>query len=153
MFATEKFIHLYFNFWWQIIFLSPFNLYERRKLMNNNQYTFTYENEPTDKNIYYMFQRLILPTIISTQYKPYEKYWEDYKQLLSLFTKWISIYYNDNNLSLIKVDDINIADSLITDLKFNCLEIDTQYIEEVDIWYNEFLELWEKSCLIKGEKK
>ena len=42
--------------------------------MNNNQYTFAYENEPSDKNIYYMFQCLLLPTIISSKYKPYEKY-------------------------------------------------------------------------------
>ncbi len=80
--------------------------------MNNNQYTFTYE-----------------------------KYWKDYKQLLSLFTKWINLYYNGNNLSRIKASDIDIADSRITNLKFNCLGINTQYIEEIDIWYNEFLEL------------
>lgn len=112
--------------------------------MNNNQYTFAYENEPSDKNIYYMFQCLILPTIISSKYKPYEKYQEDYKRLLSLFTKWISIYYNGNSLKLIKEEDFKKADSLITDLKFNCLEIETEYIEEIDIWYDEFLELWKK---------
>ncbi len=118
--------------------------------MNNNQYTFTYENEPNDKNIYYVFQRLILPTIISSQYKPYKKYWEDYKRLLSIFTKWIGIYYNNgNSLKLINEDDFKETDSLITDLKFNCLEIETEYIEEIDIWYNEFLELWKKSDLIK----
>ncbi len=113
--------------------------------MRNNKYTFTYENEPTDKNIYYMFQRLILPTIISTQYKPYKEYWEDYKKLLSLFTNWVNIYYNDNNLKLINEQDFNIAEDLITDLKFNCLKIETSYIEEIDIWYGEFLELWGKS--------
>ena len=120
--------------------------------MNNNQYTFTYENEPNDKNIYYMFQRLILPTIISSKYKPYKKYWEDYNRLLSIFTKWIGIYYNGNSLKLINKDDFRETDSLITDLKFNCLEIETEYIEEIDIWYNEFLELWKKSELIKGRK-
>ena len=102
---------------------------------------------------YYMFQRLILPTIISSQYKPYKKYWEDYKRLLSIFTKWIGIYYNNgNNLKLINEDDFKEVDSLITDLKFNCLEIETEYIEEIDIWYNEFLELWKKSELPKGRK-
>lgn len=117
--------------------------------MDNKGYTFTYETKLEGKNIYYMFQRLVLPIIISTQYIPYKGYWDDFEKLLVIIKKWIGIYCNTNDLSQIAPNELEDVGDIITNLKFNCLPIDTQYIEEIDIWYGEFLELWENSCLNK----
>ena len=145
--ATKKlFTYIYGLFLVVMIFL-PFLFYVKDGIMESDKYTFTYECELTDKDIYYMFQRLILPTIISTRYKPYEEYWNDYKRLLAIFTRWIDVYYNNKDLTLIKADVIDEADTLIADLKFNCLKIETRHIEEIDIWYQEFLVIWKRAHL------
>lgn len=57
-----------------------------------------YEPIPTDKNIYYMFSRLLLPIIISTCYEPYKDYWENYEELLIVMKNIIGIYYNSKSL-------------------------------------------------------
>lgn len=119
------------------------------KTMNSKNYTFTYDSKPTDENIYYMFQRLTIPIIIATTYEPYKKYWNDYERLLNIVRKWISIYYNTTDLTKVNDDSLEEFDSLITDLKFSCLEINTLYIEEIDIWHGEFLHLLNESINIK----
>lgn len=123
--------------------------------MSNYPYTFTYETTPTEENIYYMFQRFVLPIIISTQYTPYQEYWDDYEKLLSIVRKWIGIYFNTKDLT--KIDNIKEFDeveTIILNLMDNCFILNSKYIEEIDIWHGEFLELWKKACLMKkGEKK
>ena len=108
-----------------------------------------YESIPTDKNIYYMFSRLLLPIIISTRYEPYKDYWENYEELLIVMKNIIGIYYNSKSLKEIDNSYLNKLDDLINELKINCLTIDTRYIEEIDIWHGEFLEMWKNSCLEK----
>lgn len=122
--------------------------------MKNEKLMITYETIPTEKNIDYMFQRLVSAIVISRQYKPYQNYWQDYQKLLDIITEWIGVYYNNHDLTKIYVNQINEVDSLITDLKFDCLGIDTRYIEEIDIWHGEFLQLWKNSHSVKleGEK-
>lgn len=123
--------------------------------MSNYPYTFTYETTPTEENIYYMFQRFVLPIIISTQYTPYQEYWDDYEKLLSIVRKWIGIYFNTKDLT--KIDNIKEFDeveTIILNLMDNCFILNSKYIEEIDIWHGEFLELWKEACLMKkGEKK
>lgn len=113
--------------------------------MNEEIYTYTYETKPTKDNIYYMFQRLILPIIISMQYEPYKNYWQNFNNLFILVNNWIKTYFNENDLTKINQKEIDDADDLIADLKFACLEIDTEYIEEIDIWYGEFLSILSKA--------
>lgn len=122
--------------------------------MNNKTYIFTYETKPTEKNINYMFQRFVTPIIISMQYLPYKNYWDDYEKLFAIVKNWIGIYFNTNSLSSISIEEMNNVDSIINDLKFNCLEIETKYIEEIDVWHSEFLELWKETFVNKkGENK
>lgn len=113
--------------------------------MNEEIYTYTYETKPTRDNIYYMFQRLILPIVISMQYEPYKKYWQEFNCLFIIVKNWIKIYFNEKDLTKINAKEIADADDLIVDLKFACLEIDTEFIEEIDIWYDEFLSIFNKA--------
>lgn len=123
--------------------------------MNHKTYTFTYETKPTEKNIYYMFERLVLPIIISTQYTPYKEYWNDYEKLLSIIKKWIGTYYNTKDLT--KIDNIKEFDeveTIILDLMDSCFMINSKYIEEIDIWHGEFLQMWKGACINKkGDNK
>lgn len=116
----------------------------------NEKYMFTYETKPTEQNIDYMFQRFILSIMIAMQYQPYQTYWNKYHQLFNIVKHWIGIYYNYYDLTKIDCNELKQVDSLITDLKFACLEIDTTYIEEIDIWHGEFLQIW-KQCVEKEE--
>ena len=120
--------------------------------MNSEKHTFTYKPEPTEENIYYMFQRLLTPIIISTSFEPYKKYWNDYEKLLNIVRNWIKIYYNTYKLIAIDNTSLEEFESLVADLKFECLGIYTVFIEEIDIWYSELLHLFNESNKMKGEK-
>ena len=119
--------------------------------MNSEKHIFIYKPEPTEENIYYMFQRLITPIIISTSFEPYKKYWNDYEKLLDIVRNWIGIYYNTNKLIAIDNESLEKFESLVTDLKFECLGINTLFIEEIDIWYSELLHLLDESNKMKGD--
>ncbi len=108
-----------------------------------------YDSNATENNIYYMFQRLITPIIISMTYRPYEEFWDDYQELYEITKEWIQVYYNKNDLRKIEKESLNKFDSILTDLKFSCLVIDTRFIEEIDIWHNEFLKLYKNSFEIR----
>lgn len=112
--------------------------------MNSEKHTFTYNPEPTEANIYYMFQRLVTPIIISTSFEPYRKCWNDYEKMLNIVRNWIGIYYNTNKLIKIDNESLEEFEDLVTELKFQCLGINTVFIEEIDIWYSELLNLLDK---------
>lgn len=120
--------------------------------MNKDSYTFTYDTIPNEHNIDYMFQRLLLPVDISLGYKPYEKHWSDFEKIYQLVKGWINVYYETKDLTKIDTKDYKEFDSLITDVKFTCLDIDPTYVEEIDIWHNEFLILSRKAYLEKRDK-
>lgn len=110
-----------------------------------NKHVFNYDSILTDENVYYVFQRLITPVVISMCYERYKDYWDDFNSLFGLLKNCLSIYYNYNSLSQISSDILDNMDSLIVDLKFNCLGINTIYIEEIDIWFGEFMQLYYQS--------
>lgn len=111
-----------------------------------------YETIPQIENIQYMFQRLFLPIIISIDYEPYKDYQNDYTKLSNYVEKWINIYFNTNDLTNISSNDLDNFEDILAELGAYCLRIDTRYIEEIDIWFGELLELWKKSYNKEMEK-
>ena len=109
--------------------------------IDNKEYIDTYEIIPNQVNISYMFKRLLLPTLISTDYKLYKAHWNNYNKILEYIEKWIGIYYNSDSLTNISLDDLNDFEIILSELYYYCFRIDTRYIEEIDIWYGELLDL------------
>lgn len=109
--------------------------------IDNKEYIDIYEIIPNEENISYMFKRLLLPTLISTGYELYKDYWNDYNKILEYVENWIGIYYNTNNLTNIPKDELDDFDIILSELFYYCMGIDSRYIEEIDIWHNELLDL------------
>lgn len=109
--------------------------------IDNKEYIDVYEIIPNEENISYMFKRLLLPTLISTGYELYKDYWNDYNKILEYVENWIGIYYNTNNLTNIPKDELDDFDIILSELFYYCMGIDSRYIEEIDIWHNELLDL------------
>lgn len=121
-----------------------------------DKYTVTYELKPEFKNINYIFERLTIVIVISTEYEPYKKYYKEFDKMFLILKKWINIYYNIKDIT--KINDFKSFDEfedIISYLMEKCLQIDTRYIEEISIWYNEFLLIWKMANEMKtrGEIK
>ncbi len=121
-----------------------------------DKYTVTYELKPEFKNINYIFERLTLSIVISTEYEPYKKYYKEFDKMFLILKKWINIYYNIKDIT--KINDLKSFDefeNILSYLMEKCLQIDTRYIEEISIWYNEFLLIWKMANEMKtrGEIK
>lgn len=115
--------------------------------IDNKEYIDTYEIIPNQVNISYMFKRLLLPTLISTDYELYKAHWNNYNKILEYIEKWIGIYYNSDSLTNISLDDLNDFEITLSELCYYCFRIDTRYIEEIDIWYGELLDLLKVSAI------
>ena len=115
--------------------------------IDNKEYIDTYEIIPNQVNISYMFKRLLLPTLISTDYELYKAHWNNYNKILEYIEKWIGIYYNSDSLTNISLDDLNDFEIILSELCYYCFRIDTRYIEEIDIWYGELLDLLKVSAI------
>ena len=115
-----------------------------------DKYNVTYELKPEFKNINYIFERLTLVIVISTEYEPYKKYYKEFDKMFLILKKWINIYYNRKDIT--KINDLKSFDefeNILSYLMEKCLQIDTRYIEEINIWYNEFLLVWKMANEMK----
>ena len=104
-------------------------------------YEYVYDGKVSEENIYYIFQRLVTPIIISTTYVPYKDYWKEFNELFIIVKKWISKYYNDKTLIGLNKADLEKFDEIITELMLNCFQVNSKYVEEIDIWYMEFIQM------------
>lgn len=105
------------------------------------KHEFIYNSEVNEERIYYVFQRLITPIIISKTYIPYKKYWKEFNELYMIVEKWISMYFNNKTLIGLKKEDLEKFDEIITYLMLNCFQINSKYVEEIDIWHMEFMQM------------
>ena len=88
---------------------------------------YLYEPIPTDENIEYVFQRLIVSLILAKGYIPYQKHHQQFKATLNIIMSWIEIYSNTKNLNHINKIQFQKTEDLLS-------EIDQKYILEDD-WY------------------
>lgn len=107
---------------------------EWKEEMCRGNYTFVYEPIPTEKNIEYIFQRLIFAVIEASNYEPYKTTRPEWEKILEIITKWLSIYINDKNLLEINWDEfLEIKEQLFQfDSKY--LSADGLYAEEAYEW-------------------
>ena len=105
------------------------------------KYEFVYDSQVNEENIYYIFQRLITPIIISKNYIPYKNIWKEFNELYIIVEKWVNMYFNNNTLIGLDKSDLEKFDEIITNLMLSCFQINSKYIEEIDIWHMEFIQM------------
>lgn len=88
---------------------------------------YLYEPIPTDENIEYVFQRILVSLILSKGYIPYQKHHQQFKDTLNIIMSWIEIYSNTKNLTHIDQNLYQKTEDLLS-------EIDQKYILE-NQWY------------------
>ena len=102
-----------------------------------------FNNLSINEKIDYIFERLLLPIVISLDYKPYKDYYEDFSNMFDLVRNWISVYYNTNNLTKINnLQEFETFEGILSKIMPSCLEKDTVYIEEISIWFTELLSIY-----------
>ncbi len=114
----------------------------------NNDYTFTYNTNPTKENITYAFQRLITPLVIATYFKPYKESWDKFNKVLHIVVNWAIIYDDTNDLSKIDFNQFKEIRQQLFELDSLYLSADGLYAEEAYEWFLQLQILLEN---IKGE--
>ena len=66
-----------------------------------------YESIPSEENINYAFEKLIMPLTASTGYKYYEDVHNDFQEILKIVSNWLIIYVNTLNLNNINIEEFN----------------------------------------------
>lgn len=115
----------------------------------NNKNTFNYDANPTNENITYVFERLITPIAVATNFTPYKKSWEQFENILKTVAKWMITYDTTKDLLQINFEEFIKVRQQLFDLDSKYLPEDGFYAEDAYEWILQLQILIEK--LKKGD--
>lgn len=102
--------------------------------MCRKNYTFVYEPVPTEKNIEYIFQRLIFAVIGASNYEPYKSTQSKWKEILKIIEEWLSIYINSKKLLEINLDEFKKIKQQLFEFDNEYLSTEGLYAEDAYEW-------------------
>lgn len=102
--------------------------------MCRKKYNFVYEPIPTNLNIEYIFQRLIFAVLESFNYEPYKSTKKEWKEVLVVVIKWLSIYINSKDLLKIDQNEFNSIKKQLFEFDSMYLSVEGLYAEEAYEW-------------------
>ncbi len=88
-----------------------------------NKYIFTYEPLPTEKNIEYALQRLLLALVESANYDEYSDSQNEYKMIIDRVINWIKIYVNEKDFKRINIKEV-------LEIRDQLYDLDNKYLSK-----------------------
>lgn len=95
---------------------------------------FIYKPIPTEQNIEYAFERLLLPIVESANYGEYKESHDKYNSILLIIIKWISSYVNTKTLKNIELNEFYEIKQQLFELDNKYLSFNELYAEEAYEW-------------------
>lgn len=112
---------------------------------SRNKLIIYYEPEITEKNIEYVFQRLIFSITASFFYEGYKYSKEQFNAILDIVKKWLAIYVNTKNIAKINWNEFVFVRQQLFELDSKYINIDVFYAAECYEWILQLQVLLEKS--------
>jgi len=105
-----------------------------------------YNTEYNDKQIKYLFQRLITAVCLANHYDLYEEDHSPIEEILSVICSWFNKYLKEKSLKFIEESQIDKYEDVLYELDGKYLSVDGLFIEDAYEW------LLQLKNMIKKEK-
>lgn len=112
---------------------------------NKNKLIINYEPNLTEKNIEYVFQRLLFSIVSASGFELYTESMNEFDKILNIVKKWIVIYANTKDISKIDWNEFVLVRQQLFELDSRYISVDGFYAAECYEWILQLQVLLEKS--------
>ena len=103
-----------------------------------------YNTEYNDKQIKYLFQRLITALCLSSYYNLYEEDHSSIEEILYNACKWFETYLKEKTLKFVNESQLAKYEDILYELDGKYLSVDGLFIEEAYEWILQFKNMIKK---------
>ncbi len=93
-----------------------------------------YKPIPTEENIEYVFQKIVVSLIFSKGFNKYSESAKDFEKLLNTVISWLEIYSNSKKLKHIQFNDFKNVKDILFNLDEKYMLVEEWYAQQAYEW-------------------